>query len=70
MNKFLLSLITVTLVATALPCRGQTISAPRMVLEETSFDFGKVDEGTVVEHDFIVVNKGNQPLEIMKVVPG
>jgi hypothetical protein len=29
-----------------------------------------VDEGTVLEHDFIVKNVGKQNLQIKKVVPG
>ena len=44
--------------------------APRLVMDETSFHFQEVDEGTVLEHDFIVKNAGNQALEIKKVVPG
>jgi Protein of unknown function (DUF1573) len=49
---------------------AQTPSGPSMVLPESSFDFGDVDEGKVVEHTFRVLNKGNQPLEIRKVNPG
>ncbi|MCF8061637.1 MAG: DUF1573 domain-containing protein [Deltaproteobacteria bacterium] len=56
--------------ATSVPCGAEKISAPRMLLEETTFDFQEVDEGDVLEHDFIVKNKGNQPLEIKKVSPG
>jgi len=49
---------------------AQTPSGPSMVLPESSFDFGEVDEGRVVEHTFRVLNKGTQPLEIRKVNPG
>ena len=49
---------------------AQTPSGPSMFLPESSFDFGEVEEGKVVEHTFRVLNKGNQPLEINKVNPG
>ena len=49
---------------------AQTLSGPSMFLPESSFDFGDVEEGKVVEHTFRVLNKGNQPLEINKVNPG
>lgn len=55
---------------TAVPGGAEKISAPRMVLEETDFDFQKVEEGDILEHDFIVRNEGDQPLEIKKVAPG
>ena len=43
---------------------------PKLVLQETEFDFGEVKEGTKVQHAFPVSNQGNQPLEIQKVNPG
>jgi len=43
---------------------------PSMVISETSFDFGEVDEGSVVSHDFIVKNTGKANLQIIKVTPG
>lgn len=49
---------------------AQTPSGPSMVLPEKSFDFKDVEEGKVLEHDFKVLNKGTQPLEIRKVNPG
>lgn len=42
---------------------------PSMVLSETTHDFGEVDEGVKVSHDFIVENKGNAELSISKVSP-
>lgn len=32
-----------------------------------TYDFGKVKEGTKVEHDYMFTNVGNQPLQILKV---
>ena len=43
--------------------------APSMVISETRFDFGEVDEGSVVSHDFIVKNNGSADLRIVKVSP-
>jgi hypothetical protein len=43
--------------------------APSMVIQETKFDFGEVDEASLVSHDFIVKNLGNAELQINKVSP-
>jgi hypothetical protein len=43
---------------------------PRIVIEEKSFDAKEVKEGEVIEHTFIVNNKGEEVLEIRKVSPG
>ncbi|MFZ2445054.1 MAG: DUF1573 domain-containing protein [Syntrophobacteraceae bacterium] len=42
---------------------------PSMIIAETKFDFGDVDEGSVVSHDFIVKNNGRADLQINKVSP-
>ena len=42
---------------------------PSMVISETRFDFGEVDEGSEVSHDFIVRNNGKEELQITKVSP-
>jgi len=41
-----------------------------MVMPETSHDFKEVEEGTVLEHSFQVMNQGSQVLEIKNVNPG
>ena len=43
---------------------------PRILLPETLFQFGEVQEGEVVKHAFSVQNKGTQVLEITDVKPG
>jgi hypothetical protein len=48
---------------------GIPTEASSIVLSETSFDFGEVDEGSVVSHDFIVKNTGKAELQISKVRP-
>jgi hypothetical protein len=44
--------------------------SPRLILEEKSHDFGRVQEGDVVEHTFRIFNKGDGPLLIGRVKPG
>src|SRR5215510_12204415 len=43
---------------------------PKIQFAETTYDFGKVDSGTLVKHDFIFTNTGDQALEITGVRPG
>jgi hypothetical protein len=50
--------------AAAIELRG-----PRLYIEEKIFDFGKVNAGEVLQHDFVVSNKGDAPLEIGSVKP-
>jgi hypothetical protein len=45
-------------------------AGPRMVIEDKSFDFKEVTEGSVVSHSFRVRNTGDEPLQIRKVRPG
>ncbi|MFT5600919.1 MAG: hypothetical protein ACI9N1_001155 [Flavobacteriales bacterium] len=35
-----------------------------------TFDFGKVKQGDIVEHTFLIENTGNKPLRLIKVVAG
>lgn len=44
--------------------------APRAVLSESEYHFGKVVEGTLVQHEFILKNQGKGPLKIIKVEAG
>ncbi len=68
---WIVSTLTAALVFMVPPCAwAGTISAPRMVIDEPTFHFQEVDEGAVLEHDFMVKNLGEQPLEIKKVAPG
>ena len=49
---------------------GDTLDTPLSIIQEREFDFGKVKEGNRVTHDFVIMNKGNDILEIKKVSPG
>lgn len=44
-------------------------AAPKLVIEETDFNFGTVKEGVKVAHTFTVRNEGQANLEIIKVAP-
>jgi len=50
--------------------QAQQSQGPKMVLKEQVFDFGKVQQGEVIQHSFEVFNQGDQVLEIIRVKPG
>jgi hypothetical protein len=54
---------------------GQSLQAqdqkgPRAAVEGREFDFKDVKEGTVLEHTFKILNKGDETLKIVSVKPG
>ena len=70
-----LFLIIVGLFSIALwgnPCfsQDQAGKGPRITVEGREFDFKDVKEGTVLEHTFKILNKGDEPLKIISVRPG
>lgn len=46
------------------PDVSHTTSAPKMVVEQTVFDFGKLDVNAGGSHDFIIRNAGTGPLRL------
>lgn len=44
-------------------------AGPRLVVADRVFDFGTVQKGVSLRHDFVVHNRGNAPLEISEVRP-
>lgn len=44
-------------------------NSPKLFLPVTYYDFGKIPEGRVVEHVFILKNTDKTPLEIISVTP-
>jgi hypothetical protein len=44
--------------------------APQLILDQTEFSFEPVVDGTLVNHDFMVQNKGDAVLNIHKVKTG
>jgi hypothetical protein len=62
-------MVAALLMAVALAHPSLADQGPRIQLGEKTFDFGPVKEGQVLEHDFKVFNRGDQPLLIEKVSP-
>jgi hypothetical protein len=48
---------------------ANVLAGPSIFMPETKFDFGEVNEGVEITHEFIVENKGNADLRILKVSP-
>ena len=64
-------LIIFTLLIGSWPVFSQvTQGIPNLALKEREYDFGKVNEGSRISHDFVIVNQGEVVLEIKKVSPG
>ena len=49
---------------------AQDQKAPEIFFEETTFNCGEVKEGTLIEHTYVVYNKGDAVLNIQNVKPG
>lgn len=49
---------------------GDQQKAPRIVAPEGAYHFSPVVDGTKVEHEFVIENKGNAPLKISNVKTG
>ena len=60
-----LSLLIVVLVAA-----GSLMAAPRLDIEEDSFDFGFVPQNSKITHSFWLKSTGDDTLRIIRVVPG
>lgn len=45
-------------------------AGPKVYLSENIYKFPSVIEGTEVVHEFVLVNKGDMPLDIMNVKSG
>lgn len=45
-------------------------AAPAIEIPEASYNFGAVQQGQTIEHDFVVKNTGTAPLHIKQVRPG
>lgn len=49
---------------------GVLLAQPRIVFKKEAINFGKAVSGTEVKGTFVVMNKGDQPLEIKGLRPG
>ncbi len=43
------------------------VGTPKLVMQESEFDFGTIDAGITVKHVFTFVNEGSAPLVISKI---
>jgi len=50
--------------------KEEKLAAPVMAVEMPTYNFGEVNEGDIVKHDFRVLNGGTAALEIKNVNPG
>ncbi len=60
-----LSVLIVVLIA-----GGSVVAAPRMDIENDSFDFGFVPQNSKITHSFWLKSTGDDTLRIIRVVPG
>lgn len=65
-----LKALSAAMLAAVICSAEAVIAAPRMVLEETTFNFGYVPQNAKISHDFWLFSKGEDSLLILKVVPG
>lgn len=45
-------------------------AAPRLTMDNSTFDFGYVPQNSAISHDFWLKSAGTDTLKILKVVPG
>lgn len=45
-------------------------AAPNLSVNQSTYEFGSVPEGTIIRHNFILKNNGDEPLLIKKVITG
>jgi hypothetical protein len=68
--KILTLAATLGIIAPALAqTNPPTVPGARIAFAASDFDFGKVDAGTLVKHEFIFTNTGDQTLEVTTVRP-
>jgi len=51
--------------ATASGAHIDTVNVPKIAFDELAFNFGKVNEGEIVEHDYTFTNSGKKDLIIL-----
>jgi hypothetical protein len=57
-------------IALILGINGVLFAAPKILVPETSWDFGHVPQNSVLTHDYWIKNIGTDTLKIIKVKPG
>jgi hypothetical protein len=64
-----LSLFLLISILHIFPDIAQAGQGPEVFMPEKVFSFGSAWEGDIIPHDFIIINKGSSPLEIIKIEP-
>jgi len=49
---------------------GSALATPKMVVDDTLFQFGYVPQNSKATHDFWIYSRGDAPLDILNVIPG
>lgn len=62
--RLLLPTLALAMFATA------AVSAPRLTIPESAFNFGYVPQNSKVSHQFWLLSTGDDSLRILKIVPG
>jgi hypothetical protein len=45
-------------------CEGAAFGSPKALFEAPQYNAGNISQGTMILHDFVVMNKGDQPLTL------
>jgi hypothetical protein len=61
--------VVVSLVLLLLMVADASCGQPKALMPETTWDFGKVPQGSVVSHSYQIKNIGTDTLKIIKVKP-
>jgi len=73
LKTFFIAVFTFCLLFSASTYSGtdkEILKSPYAFLPEAGYEFSPVLEGALIEHDFIIQNKGAALLNIVKVSPG
>ena len=75
MKKFGTALLIICAIFLAASAQERRVSddstaAPKMAIDSTAHDFGKVKAGTALTHSFKIKNTGTADLQIQSVTPG
>ncbi|MBI5267180.1 MAG: hypothetical protein HY851_08110 [candidate division Zixibacteria bacterium] len=66
----MLKALFIVVLAVALVTVSAIQAAPRLVMPETTFNFGYVPQNSKISHVFWLYSKGDDSVQILKVVPG
>lgn len=62
--------LLVAVLVIVMAASGLVLGAPRLTIDNSSFNFGFVPQNSKISHDFWLKSTGDDTLKILKVVPG